>query len=237
MTFPGTAPARPVHVPTPPTGVPNVGGRDPLEHLDLLTKAVHQNYSQYRTSIPEGVGPDELASRAGEFAYTDQALAIPAAVEAARQHAEQAKRVVSDELGNLRVDPSESAQTAARRFWDRTSANLDAARKQGLPQAAAAARAAVANAPDDQVATLVEELSDWCSRNGVPVDSWLQAALASKAGLDNEVSHSRLKQKQFAVVVGNALRLQRNLAKDTEPGPLLDYTAVRPDPYTNPADV
>lgn len=44
---------------------------------------------------------------------------------------------------------------------------------------------------------------------------------------------SRLKRKQFAVLAGNVSRLQRNLAKDTEPGPLLDYTAVSPEAYTN----
>jgi hypothetical protein len=235
--LPGTRPARRPVIPQPPSGVPQVEGRDSLERLHNLTGAVRDAYVAYRNSIPQDADPDELKDRAGEFAYSDAALALPAALSAAKADTDAAAQAVRDKLDSIRVDPTDqAAQLAAQRYWTRTKATLDAARSRGLSEAATAAQQAVANAAPDQVNVLAEELADWLDQNGVPGD-WLPEALVRKAGLGDDLAAANLAQKRYAVAAQNVAALQRAMSKDVDPQPLLSPYAVSPNAYTNPADL
>ena len=232
--LPGTASARPQHVPSPLSGVPEVGGKDSTEHLHRLQNAVHGMYTAHRASIPDGVDPRELADRAGEFAYSDAALALRPATEAVRRDAEAAAAEVNDGIASMGVDPTDqAAQTAALRFWTRTQATLAAALKKGIPQAVAAAQQAIAKAQTtDQLNALAEELQEWCDQNGVP-SSWLPAALAGKAGRSDKVDAATIHQRRYAMLAQNTAALERAFAKNVAPQPLLDPYAVTATPYSD----
>ncbi len=238
MSYPGTKPARRVHVPPPPSGVlPDPGGRSEAERAHRRLVQTAEAYDRYRASIPEGVDPDELKDAAGQFAYSDQALALREVLKPVQDEVNAANQKVADAVKSLTVP--DDKHDAARRIWERTKPQLDAA--TGIPAKVAVAQAVIAGAQGLELATLQEELPAYFRTQKLPGDQpvpmdWLTPALADRIpGLDEVRAESALKAKQLAVLAQNHAALTRTIANDNPPPPIYSpYSpAITAEPYRN----
>ena len=230
MTFPGTKPARRVHVPPAPSGtLPDPGGRTPAERAYRIQQQTAQAYTNWRNSFPAGIDPDELKDAAGQFAYTDQALSLPDALTPVKDAADAAAQKVNDLVSGNRVASDMAAQVAAQRFWYRAQRRLDSVKEPG--KVAAAARDLIASADDDQIRTLSEELGDYLQTRDVPTN-WLPDALASRIpGLSDAQDDAITTARQHAMLLANDQKLRRAMASDTDVPPLLDPASVTAQAY------
>jgi hypothetical protein len=233
MTFPGTAPAKRVHVPPPPSGTrPDPGGRTKAERVYRQQQQAADLYTRWKDSFPDGIAPDELADNAGQFAYTDAALALPDAVAAVQAEADDADKRVNDVVSAQKVDSSDvAAQLAAQRFWSRTQRTLDAIKDTS--KLAAAARDLIANADDSAVPVIVEEIEPYLEARNVPT-SWLTDALSGRIpGLADAKADQIIKQRQLAMVKDNYGRLMNAFQKDLAAPYLHDPTTATAEAYRN----
>jgi hypothetical protein len=230
MTFPTVRPARRVHVPPPPSGLlPEPGGRTPAERAHRLQQQTADLYTRWRGSFPNGIDPDELKDAAGQFAYTDQALALPDALQAVKDEADAANAKVSDLIKGQKVAGDVGSQIAAQRYWDRSRRTLDSI-KDGA-KAVAAAQNLIASASDSQVPVLAEELGDYLAQRSLPA-GWLPDALSQKIpGLSDAQADAITKERQLAILQQNHQALTNAMAKDIAVPPLLDPSRVSSEPY------
>lgn len=171
MTFPTVRPARRVHVPPPPSGqLPDPGGRIPAERSHRLQQQTADLYTRWRGSFPDGIGPDELKDAAGQFAFTDQALALPDALQAVKDDSVAANQKVDDLMKNTRV--SQDGRAATDAFWYRKERSLDSIKDPS--KLVAAAQDLVANADDDEIACLSEQLPDYLKSRQAPAGCFRQ---------------------------------------------------------------
>jgi hypothetical protein len=231
MTFPGTAPARRVHVPSVPSGtLPDPGGRDSVERAHRLQRQTADLYTRWRASFPHGIDPDELKDTSGQFAYSDAALALPDALDAVKVDADSAAKQVNDLIKGMRVDGDVASQLGAQRYWSRAQRTLDAAKDPA--KVVAAAQGLINNADDSQAPVLAEELSSYLASRNVPTD-WLTDALASKIpGLSDASAEAIRKSRQYAVLLQNHQRLYHAMEKDVAAPQLLDPAQFTAEPYT-----
>jgi hypothetical protein len=163
MTLPGTKPACRVHVPPPPTGqLPDPGGATPAQRCFNLQRQVADLYDRYRSSIPEGVDPDELRDNAGAFVASDANAQLHPALAAVKGDADQAARNVNDLINATQVGGDTASLLAAQSYWQRKQRVLDNIKDKS--KLVAAAQALVKNANAEELPVLVRELTD-CHRS------------------------------------------------------------------------
>ncbi len=230
MTFPGTRPARRVHVPPPPSGqLPDPGGQDSVQRAHRRQQQVADLYTRWRGSFPDGIDPDELKNLAGQFAYTDAALQLPGVLDAVKRDADAATQKASDLIKGTRVGEDVASQIQAQRYWARAQRTLDAQRDGA--KTVAAARDLINSADDLQVPVLSEELGSYLASRSLPVD-WLAGALADKIpGLADATSDAILKSRQHAVISANHSKIQKAMESDTSVPPLIDPSDMTSAPY------
>jgi len=201
----------------------------PLSAAHRLQQQTADLYSRWRGSFPDGIDPDELKDAAGQFAYSDAALALPDALSAVESAANAATRRVSDLVKGTRVGADVASQLAAQRYWARAQRNLDAAKDPA--KVVAAAQNLIANADEGQTRVLAEELADYLASRSVPA-GWLPDALALKIfGLSNAAADAIQKAKQHAILLQNYNALTNAFAKDIAAPQLLDPTIATATPY------
>lgn len=237
-SLPGTAPARRQYPPSPPPFDPaTVGGRDPIEHAARVQRAAAEQYQQWRNAFGPNVSGEDRRGSAGWFQTSEAAHALQPALEAARAHADEADQAAKAGVDSLAVP--DDKHDAARRIWDRSRYQLDAA--DGVPAKVAVAQRLVANAQRLELATLKEELPAYFSAvkqaggKAVPMD-WLTDALASQVtGNDDARAEAALRAKRVAVLNVNHNNLTRAFAAGTPASPLLDPYApsITADVYDN----
>ena len=231
MTFPGTAPARRVHVPSVPTGtLPDPGGHDSVERAHRLQRQTADLYTRWRGLFPDGINPDELKDAAGQFAYSDAALSLQPALDAVKADSDAADSRVADAVKSVKV--ADDQHEAARRIWDRAKDRLDKAKT--LAQKISVAQELIAGATGLTLGTYQEELPFFLKTEGVPTE-WLAAAFAAEIpeAADAVASANRL-QKSHAVLQANHQKLTRAMRQDTDVPPLLDPSSISDQPYSNP---
>lgn len=230
--LPGTAPARgPAYPPPLPKGTPvDPGGADPADAAYRRQAQVADIYSRWRAAHSRDIPPDLLKQNAGAFQVSDAALTLQPAVDAVRQASDDATAHAVGLLKGNKVDDSDVAgQIAAQRFWDRAQRTLDAA--QGVPKVVAAAQRLVADATDDQIPVLSEELASYLGSRNAP-SGWLPEALAHRIpGLDQATENARLRARQHAVLAHNHHVLTNSFAKDIAAPPLMDPSQQTSTPY------
>lgn len=228
--IPGTRPARRVHVPPVPNGtLPDPGGRDAAERAHRLQRQTADLYARWRASFPAGIDPNELKDAAGQFAYSDAALALPDALAAVKDDADAATKKVSDLIKGTRVGDDVASQIAAERYWRRSERTLDSIKD--LSKLTAAARDLIAGADAKTVPVLAEELADYLATRNVPT-GWLPDALADKVpGLADASAQAITKARQYAVLQRNHQALTNAMAKDLAVPMLLDPSQVSAQPY------
>jgi hypothetical protein len=229
MTFPTVWPARPAYPPPVPSGFIDRGGRTPVERVHRTQQAVAKAYSDWRAAHSRDIYPETLRDNAGAFQVSDAALALPDVLAAVKTDADEATAKVNHLIKNHRVGADVANQIAAQRYWDRSRRTLDSITNGA--KAVAAAQDLVANADDDQVPVLAEELSDYMAQRGLPA-RWLPGALAARVpGLSEAQADATLKARQHAVLLANDQKLRRAIASDTDAPPLLDPAQVSAQPY------
>jgi hypothetical protein len=231
MTIPGTAPARRVHVPAPPSGqLPDPGGRTPAERAHRLQKQTADLCTRWRGSFPDGIDPQELKDAAGQFAYTDAALALAPALAPVKDDADAATKKVNNLISGTRVSDDVASQIAAQRFWARTQRTLDSLKD--TPRVVAAAQDLLAKADDARVPVLAEELGDYLASRNVPM-GWLPDCLAQRVpGLADAQAEAIVKARQLAILQSNHQWLQRSMSSDLAIPELLDPAMATAEPYT-----
>ena len=219
MSFPGTS-APPRHMPPLPSGQPpDPGGTDSVTRAHRRQQQVAQAYQQYRASIPDGVSADELRDSAGMFGVTGHALTLGPALDAVRADRDAAQQRVTDTVGNVTV--GDDQQQAATRIWARARHRVDAAKS--VAEKVTAAQAMIAGAEGLTLAVYREELPDYLEDEGVPTDSWLDAAFAARVpGGSEAVAAATKLERAHAVLLKNHQSLTKAIARDTDPPPLLD---------------
>lgn len=239
MTFPGTRPARRVHVPPPPSGaLPDPGGADSVTRAHRRQLQVAHAYQQYRASIPSGVDPDELRDAAGSFAVSDPALQLEPTLDAVREDTKSATKDVAEAVNFAVVRDDQHG--AATRIWARLKDRLDKAKS--LSNKVAVAQGLIAGADGLELATLREELPFYlqteANEAGVQVPAvtdWIPAAFASRIPTASAaVNNATLMTKQHTVLQANHQKLMRAMQSDTAVPQLLDPSQVTAAPYANP---
>jgi hypothetical protein len=143
--LPGTSPSRKAYPPSPPPFDPStVGGNDPIEHALRVQTAAKDQHDQWRNSFSPNVSPEDRRDSANWFSVSDAALALKPALDAARAHADEAAQTVKAGVDGLSVP--DDKHDAARRIWERSRYQLDAA--EGIAAKVAAAQGLIANAQD-----------------------------------------------------------------------------------------
>lgn len=199
MTQPATRPhQRAFPPPFPRFDERSVGGRNPIEHCARVQNAAAQQFNDWRHSFSPNVTPEDRRDSANLFSVSDAAVALPAALDAARAHADGAQAKADAAVEAPKVDGTDvAALLAADRFWRRIERTLDSV-KDG-PKVAAAAHDLVRNASDTEL-PVNEELGPYLSSRGVPA-GWLNAALAVRVpGADDLRADAALKAKRVAVL-------------------------------------
>jgi hypothetical protein len=229
MTFPTVRPARPAYPPPVPTGFIDPGGRTPAERAHRTQQAVAKAYSDWRAAHSRDIDPETLRDNAGAFQVSDAALTLPGVLDAVKANAAAAKGKADDLIKGNRV--SQDGRAAADAFWHRKERLLDSIKDPS--KLVAAAQDVVANADDDQIPTLSEELPDYLASRKVPA-GWLPSALSSRIpGLADAQADSILQARQLAVLQRNHDTLTNAMAKDVAAPPLLDPSQVDATPYTD----
>jgi hypothetical protein len=227
----GTRPHHPVYPPPVPSGFADPGGKTPVEHAHRTQQAVAKAYTDWRAAHSKDIAPGVLRDNAGAFAVSDPALALDDVLGPVKTDAEEATAKVNQLIRNHRVGADVANQIAAQRYWDRSRRTLDSITNGA--KAVAAAQDLVANADDEQVPVLAEELSDYLGQRGLPA-GWLPAALAARVpGLADAQADAILKARQRAVLLANDQKLRRAIAADTDAPPLIDPAQVNSEPYSD----
>jgi hypothetical protein len=202
-----------------------------VERAHRLQQQTAYAYTAYRNSIPQGVDPDELRDAAGQCAFTDQALALPGALQAVKEDSDAAASKVNDLIKGMRVGDDVASQLAAQRFWARTQRSLDAIKDQA--KVVAAVQNLIANAEDKDVPVIAEELSDYLASRNIPA-GWLPALLANKVpGLSDAAADAITKARQYAIVQANHDRLTKAMERDLNAPELLSPMEVNSEPYSD----
>ena len=231
MVFSTVKPARPDYPPLVRSGpLPDVGGKDPVEHADRYQHAVADDYTDHHqarcsTNIP----PEALKATAGAYAVSEAALHLPEVLKAVKQNADDAAAKVNDILRGARVSDDNVDQVKAQRFWARTQRGLDAIKDPA--KLVAAAQAVIANADAADIPTIAEELSEYMASRGVAA-GWIPTALATKIpGLAAAQAAAILASRQHAILLQNSNLLRNAMAKDIAAPPLQSPLAVTAEPY------
>lgn len=225
MTLPGTAPARRAYPPpVPPFDANAVGGRDPIEHAARVERAAADGYDQWRKSFSPHVSGEDRRDSANWFATSDAAQALRPALDAARAHADEAERKAKAGVDGMAVP--DDKHDAARRIWERSRYQLDAA--GDVPAKVDVAQRLLANAQGLELATLKEEVPAYFAAfklaGGKPVPTdWITDALAARVPGNNDArAEAALRAKRVAVLNANHNSLARAFAAGTPAPPLLD---------------
>jgi hypothetical protein len=233
-TFPTVRSARPQYPPPIPSGFIDPGGRTPVEHAFRTQQAVAKAYTDWRAAHSPDIAPEVLRDNAGVYGLSDAALQLPTVLDAVKDDAQAATRKAADLVKNNRVGSDTASQIAAQRFWARAQQTLDSIKD--VPKVAAAAQDLVANADDEQVPVLSEELPSYLANRGVPA-GWLTGALADKIpGLADATADARIKAKQHAILAQNHAALSRAMAKDVAAPNLVDPAIATAQPYSDGND-
>jgi hypothetical protein len=209
--------------------LPGPGGRTPAERAHRVQQQTADLYTRWRDSFPDGIDPDELKDAAGQFAYSDAALALPDALTAVKDDADGATKKVNELIKGTRVGDDVASQLAATRYWTRAQRTLDATKDPA--KVVAAAQNLIANADDAQVPVLAEELSSYLADRGAPT-GWLSDALAAKIpGLADAAADAAVKAKQHAILLQNHNALTNAFAKDVAAPQLIDPAIATAQPY------
>jgi hypothetical protein len=116
--LPQTKPSRRVHVPPLPIGTfPDPGGDDAATRCFRLQNQVADLYDRYRSSIPEGVEPDELRDAAGAFVTSDANTQLQPALQAVKDDADQAAKQVNNLINATKVGGDTASLIAAQAYW------------------------------------------------------------------------------------------------------------------------
>lgn len=232
MTLPGTKPARPQHLQPISTAVPSPRGHNPIETLDNLQHDVVDGmYHPYRRNIPAHVDPDELRDNAGAWAFSNAALALKPALDAAIAHRDAATQAVVDATRVGEVPEEQTGQGAA--IWNRAKDRIDKA--NGVPKKVAAMQDLIRGARGLALQVYQNEFPFYAKTEGLPTD-WLTAAFAAeRPEVADKVQTATLLHRQVAVGQHNHQKIMRAMEADTDVPTLLDPFAVDAAPYTNPA--
>ncbi|OBJ81989.1 hypothetical protein [Mycobacterium asiaticum] len=231
------AKGRPAYPPQIPPFNADVGGADPIEHAFRTQQAVHHQYGDWLAAHSRDIDPDILKTNSGAYQFSDGALALEPALAAAQAHADEAGQRVKPAVAGLTVP--DDMQDQARRIWDRTKPQLDAA--NGTAAKAAVAQQLIAKAQGIGLATLAEELPSYFAAlralggGPVPMD-WLTDALAARVpGQDDAQADATLRARRVAVLAQNHASLTRAIANQNPPPPLYSpYSEViTAEPYRN----
>jgi hypothetical protein len=230
MTFPTVKPARRDYPPEVHRGgVPDQGGKTPVEHAFRTQTAVKDDYTRWRQDHSPNIPPEVLKANAGAFAVSDAALQLPGVLKAVHQNAKDAAAKVNDILRGARVSDDNVEQVKAQRFWARAQRSLDACKDPA--KLVAAAQDLIANADDADIPTIAEELTDYLASRGVAA-GWIPTALAQRVpGLADAQTEAILAHRQHAVLLQNDRHLRNAMAKDVAAPPLQDPSLVNSEPY------
>jgi hypothetical protein len=233
---PGTAPAQRRFPPEVPQDWVDPGGNTPVDHCWRVQNKFADGYQGFRDAHSRDIDPAILKdANASRYQISNAALALGPALAAVKTQVDQAHQNLADAVAGLTVPDGQ--HDAARRIWERSRHQLDAA--DGIPTKVAVAQNLIANATGLELGTLQEELRAYFAAlklpggKPVPMD-WLVPALSARIdGQDDAKAQAALLAKQHTVLVHNDGALRRSVASNTAPPQLLDPSRVDAAPYTN----
>ena len=233
MTFPASVkPHRPVYPPPIPTAeLPDAGGKTPAERAFRTQQAVSDAYSRWRGAHHRDIDMDTLKRNAGAFAHSPVAEQLAPVLDAVADDHQAANKKIQDLIKNARVDNDPGKRAFAQQYWDRKKAVLDSLKEPA--KAIAAARDLLAQADDEEVPVLNENLNDYLTSRSLPT-GWLPGALATKLpGLADAHADAIVKARQLGMVRQNHAALTNAIKKDLAAPGLLDPGTATAVPYTD----
>jgi hypothetical protein len=170
--------------------------------------------------------PDGFRAQVAEFANTDAAAAVDAAVSQVRERADEAATQVDKLRRSLSSHSDAVAEMRAGRYWVRTQRILD---NTGNAKLFGVAQNLITEADRAELAVLLEELPAYCESRGQST-SWLDAAVG-QAVPEYGAARARLTKAQQArtVIEYNAKALHRGFAEGRPPTVLADPARYDPD--------
>jgi hypothetical protein len=229
---PGTKPARRAHVPPVPSGqFPDPGGDDAATRCFRLQSQVADLYGRYRSSIPDGIDPEELRDSAGSFVTSDANTQLHPALQAVKDDAAQAEKSVNDLVNATKVGGDTASLLAAQAYWQRKEKVLD--NIKDVSKLVAASQNLVKSASPDELPVLVRELTDYLDRRGAPTDVLSSSYASAISGVQEAYENATVKARQRDLLTHNHSNLQRAFQKDTPVLPLFDPATATAKPYTN----
>jgi hypothetical protein len=155
-------------------------GGDVVQRADARIRYAGKQFTEHRDTVEANraarhYGDDYAKAAVENFGNTECAKDADAAVTEVRAWRDEAAEAVAAERAKLTTQADTASQIAAQRQWDRSRAQLDAARNAG--QVTAAARNLLANAQGAEVAVLAEELKPYLDAAGAPT-AWVEDAIA-----------------------------------------------------------